>query len=82
VKRAEHEKALLEAKIEGHRKLLGLEVRAAVTAFHPLGAALTLLGGDHALVEVVLPILRGVTAHLHPDADPEAKLGNDAGAQE
>jgi hypothetical protein len=82
VKRAEHEKALLEAKIEGHRKLLGLEVRAAVTAFHPLGAALTLLGGDRALVEVVLPILRAVTAQLGPHADPGAELGNDPGAQQ
>jgi hypothetical protein len=64
----EYQKALLTAKIDAHRTVLGLELRAARVAFDPLGMALSLLGVDRAVVRVLPPILRAVTASLrqHP----------------
>jgi hypothetical protein len=60
----EYQKALLTAKIDAHRTVLGLEVRAARAAFDPLGIALSLLGVDRAVVRILPPILRAVTASL------------------
>jgi hypothetical protein len=60
----DYQKALLTAKIDAHRTVLGLEVRAARAAFDPLGIALSLLGVDRAVVRILPPILRAVTASL------------------
>jgi hypothetical protein len=60
----EYQKALLAAKIDAHRTVVGLELRAARAAFDPLGTALSLLGIDRAVVEILPPILRAVTASL------------------
>ena len=64
----EYQKALLTAKIDAHRTVLGLELRAARVAFDPLGMALSLLGVDRAVVRILPPILRAVTTSLrqHP----------------
>ncbi len=61
MKDLEHQKALLLTKIEAHRTILGLEIRAARAGFDPVGTTLSLLGLDHAVAEIFLPILRAVT---------------------
>lgn len=71
----EYEKALLEAKIEAHRRVLGLELRAARSAFDPIGIALSFLGADQRMVEVLPALVRTITTSLgrHPkaaEADP------------
>ncbi len=65
----EYQKALLTTKIDAHRTVFDLEVRAARAAFDPLGTALSLLGVDRAVVEILPPILRAVTASVrkHPE---------------
>lgn len=68
----EYRKELLKTKIEAHRTILGLELRATRAAFDPLGAALSLLGADRHLAELLVPILRAATAGLgpHDEAEP------------
>ena len=63
----DYQKALLIAKIDAHRTVLGLKVRAARAAFDPLGIALSLLGVDRAVVRILPPILHAVTASLRRD---------------
>ena len=74
----EHQKALLEAKIEAHRRILGLEIRAARSAFDPMGIALSFLGADQRVVEVLPALVRTLTASLgrHP-VDAEADPGGE-----
>ena len=69
MKERDYQKALLVAKIDAHRSILGLEVRAARTAFDPLGIALSFLGLDRALVRILPPILRTVTASLRGESE-------------
>ena len=71
----DYQKALLLAKIDAHRSVLGLEVRAARAAFDPLGITLSLLGVDRALVRILPPILRAVTASLR--AEPGSSEGGE-----
>jgi hypothetical protein len=49
VSEADYRRALLLAKIEAQRSLLGLELRLARATVHPLGALLSLLGFDATL---------------------------------
>jgi hypothetical protein len=72
----DYQKALLLAKIDSHRAVLGLEVRAARAAFDPLGIALSFLGVDRALVRILPPILRAVTSSLRGES--ESSEGNEA----
>ena len=72
----DYQKALLTAKIDAHRAVLGLEVRAARAAFDPLGIALSFLGVDRAVVRILPPILRAVTSSLRGEA--ESGEGNEA----
>ena len=72
----DYQKALLTAKIDAHRAVLGLEVRAARAAFDPLGIALSFLGVDRAVVRILPPILRAVTSSLRGEA--ESSEGNEA----
>ena len=65
----DYQKALLVAKIDAHRSVLGLEVRAARASFDPLGIALSFLGVDRALVRILPPILRAVTASLNGESE-------------
>ena len=65
----DYEKALLLAKIDSHRAVLGLEVRAARAAFDPLGIALSFLGVDRAVVRILPPILRAVTSSLKGESE-------------
>lgn len=60
----EHQKALLAAKIDAHRTILGLELHAARVAFDPLPATLSLLGVDRTVVELLPPVLRALTASV------------------
>jgi hypothetical protein len=60
----DYQKALLTAKIDAHRTVVGLELRAARAAFDPLGIALSFLGVDRAVVRILPPILRAVTTSL------------------
>jgi hypothetical protein len=81
VRHLAHEKALLEAKIEAHRRVLGLEVRAARTAFDPIGAALSFLGADPRVVEVLPPLLRAITASMGRSPEHAGKdSGDEAGS--
>jgi len=75
VTEAEYQKALLTTKIDAHRTVLGLELRAARAAFDPLGTALSVLGVDRAVVEILPPILRAVTASVrrHPESGEETE---------
>ena len=75
----EYQKELLKAKIEAHRSVLGLEVRATRLAFDPLGLALSLLGFDRETVKLLGPVLHALVAGLgdlarsaEPDAASEA----------
>jgi hypothetical protein len=61
---ADYQRELLKAKIDAHRTVLGLEVRAARSAFDPLGLALSLLGFDRQTVQVLGPILHAVAGSL------------------
>lgn len=54
----EHRKQLLLTKIDAHRQIIRLEVRAAQVTFDPLGLALRWMGLDHSLVSAVLPAAR------------------------
>jgi len=76
VNERDYQKALLIAKIDAHRTVLGLEARATRAAFDPLGIALSFLGVDRAMVKILPPILRAVTLSLtrHPvlGEQPEA----------
>ena len=65
----DYQKALLLAKIDSHRAVLGLEVRAARAAFDPLGIALSFLGVDRAVVRILPPILRAVTSSLRGESE-------------
>ena len=65
----DYQKALLLAKIDSHRAVLGLEVRAARAAFDPLGIALSFLGVDRALVRILPPILHAVTSSLRGESE-------------
>jgi len=76
VKERDYQKALLMAKIDAHRTVVGLEVRAARAAFDPLGIALSFLGVDRALVRILPPILRAVTSSLKEHH--ESGQGNEA----
>jgi hypothetical protein len=69
----EYQKALLLAKIDAHRTVLGLEVRAARAAFDPLGIALSFLGVDRALIRILPPILRAVTASMRGESETAEK---------
>jgi hypothetical protein len=69
----EHEKNLLEAKIETHRRIVGLEVRAARSAFDPIGIALSFLGADPRVVEILPPLLRAITASMGRDPEQAAE---------
>ena len=60
----DYQKALLTAKIDAHRTVVGLELRATRAAFDPLGIALSFLGVDRAVVRILPPILRAVTTSL------------------
>ena len=72
----DYQKALLLAKIDSNRAVLGLEVRAARAAFDPLGIALSFLGVDRAVVRILPPILRAVTSSLRGES--ESSEGNEA----
>jgi hypothetical protein len=63
----DYQKELLKARIEAHRTVLGLELRAAHTAFDPLGLALSLFGFDRSTVHVLSPILHAVASNLFDD---------------
>jgi len=67
VNELDYQKALLTAKIDAHRTVVGLELRAARAAFDPLGITLSFLGVDRAVVRILPPILRAVTASLRRD---------------
>ncbi|MBW2290159.1 MAG: hypothetical protein JRG80_22090 [Deltaproteobacteria bacterium] len=67
----DYQKELLKTKIEAHRTVLGLEVRAARLAFDPLGLALSLLGFDREIVKVLGPVLHAVAGSLGDLARPE-----------
>ena len=69
----EHEKNLLEAKIETHRRIVSLEVRAARSAFDPIGIALSFLGADPRVVEILPPLLRAITASMGQDPEQAAE---------
>jgi len=60
----EHQKELLKTKIDAHRTILGLELRATRLAFDPLGATLSLLGVDRSVVEILVPVMRAAMTHL------------------
>jgi len=60
----EYQKELLKAKIDAHRTVLGLEVRATRMAFDPLGLGLSLLGFDRETVKVLGPVLHAVVGGL------------------
>ena len=68
-----HEKNLLEAKIEAHRRIVSLEVRAARSAFDPIGIALSFLGADPRVVEILPPLLRAITASMGRDPEQAAE---------
>ena len=72
----DYQKALLIVKIDAHRTVVGLEVRAARAAFDPLGIALSFLGVDRALVRILPPILHAVTSSLRGES--ESGEGNEA----
>ena len=76
MKERDYQKALLMAKIDAHRTVVGLEARAARAAFDPLGIALSFLGVDRALIRILPPILRAVTSSLKEHH--ERGQGNDA----
>jgi hypothetical protein len=76
VNERDYQKALLLAKIDSHRAVLGLEVRAARAAFDPLGIALSFLGVDRAVVRILPPILRAATSSLRGES--ESGEGNEA----
>ena len=69
----EHEKNLLEAKIEAHRRVVSLEVRVARSAFDPFGIALSMLGADPRVAEILPSLLRAITASMgrHPEQAAE-----------
>jgi hypothetical protein len=67
----DYQKELLKTKIEAHRTVLGLEVRATRMAFDPLGLALSLLGFDRDTVKVLGPVLHAVVGSLGDLARPE-----------
>ncbi len=67
----DYQKELLKTKIEAHRTVLGLEVRATRTAFDPLGLALSLVGFDRDTVKVLGPVLHAVAGSLGDLARPE-----------
>jgi hypothetical protein len=67
----EYQKALLRTKIDAHRTILGLEIRAVRAAFDPLGAAFSVLGVNHGTAEILLPVLRAVTAAMGPGPEDE-----------
>jgi hypothetical protein len=69
------QKELLKTKIEAHRTVLGLEVRATRMAFDPLGLALSLVGFDRETIKVLGPVLHAVVGGLGDLArakEPEA----------
>ena len=68
-----HEKNLLEAKIEAHRRIVSLEVRAARSAFDPIGIALSFLGADPRVTEILPPLLRAITASMGRDPEQAAE---------
>jgi hypothetical protein len=77
----EYQKELLKTKIDAHRTVLGLEVRATRMAFDPLGLTLSLIGFDRDTVKVLGPVLQAVVAGLGdiarsespgPTAEPES----------
>ena len=68
----EYQKELLKTKIDAHRTVLGLEVRATRMTFDPLGLALSLVGFDRDTVKVLGPVLHAVVAGLGELARSEA----------
>ena len=68
----EYQKELLKTKIDAHRTVLGLEVRATRMAFDPLGLALSLVGFDRDTVKVLGPVLHAVLGGLGELARSEA----------
>jgi hypothetical protein len=67
----DYQKELLKAKIDAHRTVLGLEVRAARMSFDPLGLVLSLVGFDRQTVQVLGPILHAVVAGVSSLADSD-----------
>lgn len=67
----DYQKELLKAKIDAHRTVLGLEVRAARMSFDPLGLALSLVGFDRQTVQVLGPILHALVAGVSSLADAD-----------
>ena len=65
----EYQKALLAAKIDAHRTVLDLELRAARAAFDPLGTTLSLLGVDRAVIEILPPVLRALSTSVRKHAE-------------
>ena len=68
----EYQKELLKTKIDAHRTVLGLEVRATRMTFDPLGLALSLVGFDRDTVKVLGPVLHAVVGGLGELARSEA----------
>ena len=58
--RTEHERALLLAKIDAQRTILGLEVRLARATFDPVRAVLSLFGATHVVAGTVASSLRSL----------------------
>jgi hypothetical protein len=58
----DHRKALLLAKIDAHRAVLGLELRCARATMNPLDGLLGHFGIDHALTGVFTAGMRLVSA--------------------
>ena len=61
----EYEKALLLARIDAHRSIVGLEVRLARANFDPLGAALAFLGADGGLATTIVSSVHGAFGRSH-----------------
>lgn len=66
---ADYQRALLLARIEAQRTILGLEVRLARGSFHPLGALLAMLGVDGGIAGTVAGSVRSLLGQ------PSAGLG-------
>lgn len=72
MKKRDYEKALIRARIESHRKVLGLELKLARANFHPLSSLASLLGVDRHLIDALIPLLHLANAELRPRATDES----------
>jgi hypothetical protein len=59
---ADYQRAILLARIEAQRTILGLEVRLARRSFHPLGALLGLVGFDRGVAGTVAASVQSILA--------------------